>query len=135
VQVTNEVSGTLWATNADCEAYSCMDWPTRLDRRACVPHAFDAQLPPNDCQLSPTQPNPTNTPAQPFEFVAGERVSGLGVKKISEGANGLFAGSGGPTPPPALSRAVLGMRKGGKVGRQAMGGLGRLGGPHLYDLV
>ena len=53
--------------------------------------------------------------AQPFEFTAGEVVSGVSVKKISDSANGLFAGSGGPRPPPALGTAVLGMRSGGKV--------------------
>ncbi len=54
--------------------------------------------------------------AQPFEFTAGSPVSGAAIKKISDSANGLFAGSGGPKPPPALSTAVLGMRSGGKVG-------------------
>ena len=38
------------------------------------------------------------------------------MKKITDTANGLFAGAGGPKPPPALSSAVLGMRTGGKVG-------------------
>lgn len=52
---------------------------------------------------------------QPFEFVAGQPVSGAGVRKINDGANGLFTGTGGPKPPVALSRAVLGMKKGGKV--------------------
>ena len=52
--------------------------------------------------------------AQPFEFVAGSRVSGMAVRKISDADNGLFAGTGGPKPPPALSSAVLGMRVGGK---------------------
>ena len=52
---------------------------------------------------------------QPFEFTAGSPVTGAAVKKISDSANGLFSGSGGPKPPPALSTAVLGMRSGGKV--------------------
>ena len=52
---------------------------------------------------------------QPFEFRAGEAVVGQGPKKISDSANGLFAGAGGPKPPPALGTAVLGMRAGGKV--------------------
>jgi peptidylprolyl isomerase len=39
----------------------------------------------------------------------------VAVKKISDSANGLFAGSGGPKPPSALGTAVLGMRVGGKV--------------------
>lgn len=52
---------------------------------------------------------------QPFEFTAGDVVSGVAVKKISDSANGLFAGSGGPKPPSALGTAVLGMRVGGKV--------------------
>ena len=38
------------------------------------------------------------------------------MKKITDTANGLFAGASGPKPPPALSSAVLGMRTGGKVG-------------------
>lgn len=54
-------------------------------------------------------------PPQPFEFTAGDVVSGVAVKKISDSANGLFAGSGGPKPPSALGTAVLGMRVGGKV--------------------
>jgi hypothetical protein len=52
---------------------------------------------------------------QPYEFTAGEAVSGVAAKKISDSANGLFAGAGGPKPPPALALAVLGMRAGGKV--------------------
>ena len=42
-------------------------------------------------------------------------MAGAAVKKITDTANGLFAGSGGPKPPPALSSAVLGMKIGGKV--------------------
>jgi hypothetical protein len=52
---------------------------------------------------------------QPFEFVVGEQISAVGVKKISDSANGLFSGSGGPQPPPVLSTAVIGMKAGGKV--------------------
>ncbi len=53
---------------------------------------------------------------QPYEYGVCEPVTGVALKKISEGANGLFAGQGGPKPPQALSKAVLGMKKGGKVG-------------------
>ncbi|GAX75053.1 hypothetical protein CEUSTIGMA_g2497.t1 [Chlamydomonas eustigma] len=52
--------------------------------------------------------------AEPFEFIVGEPVSEQPVKKISESAGGLFSGTGGPKPPPALSTAVLGMKRGGK---------------------
>lgn len=52
--------------------------------------------------------------AQPFQFVAGEIVSGAGIKKINDSANGLFAGQGGPKPPPALGTAVVGMKVGGR---------------------
>ena len=52
---------------------------------------------------------------QPIEFIAGGEVAGAPVKKITDTAGGLFAGGGGPKPPPALSSAVLGMRTGGKV--------------------
>lgn len=31
-----------------------------------------------------------------------------------ESAGGLYAGGGGPRPPPALSKAAVGMRTGGK---------------------
>lgn len=51
---------------------------------------------------------------QPFEFVAGQSVS-VSFKKAGDSAGGLFAGSGGPKPPPALSTAVIGMKPGGKV--------------------
>ena len=70
------------------------------------------------------------TPAwclQPIEFVAGGQVAGAPVKKITDTAGGLFAGSGGPKPPPALSSAVLGMRTGGKVHSAASG-------PSVVDL-
>ena len=52
---------------------------------------------------------------QPFEFVVGQPVAAVGVKKISDSANGLFSGQGGVKPPPALSTAVVGMKTGGKV--------------------
>eukprot|EP00884_Botryococcus_braunii_P009076 jgi/Botrbrau1/1816/Bobra.146_1s0014.1 len=54
------------------------------------------------------------TVAEPFEFTAGQPIGKVGVKKISDSANGLFSGFGGPQPPPILSTAVLGMRQGGK---------------------
>lgn len=52
---------------------------------------------------------------QPFEFVAAQDVADQGAKKVNDSAGGLFAGSSGPKPPPALSTAVLGMKVGGKV--------------------
>ena len=52
---------------------------------------------------------------QPFEFVVGQPVSSVGVKKINDSANGLFSGQAGVKPPPALSTAVVGMKLGGKV--------------------
>jgi peptidylprolyl isomerase len=55
------------------------------------------------------------TIAEPFTFVVGQPVSGVAVKKIDDGANAMFAGTGGPKPPPALSTAVIGMKPGGKV--------------------
>ncbi|KAK9834017.1 hypothetical protein WJX81_003195 [Elliptochloris bilobata] len=54
------------------------------------------------------------TISEPFEFVAGAAVAGASPAKIVDTAGGLFTGQGGPTPPPALSTAVLGMRAGGK---------------------
>ena len=42
----------------------------------------------------------------------------LGVtlrKAEADGGNGLFSGSSGPKPPQALSKAVIGMKRGGKV--------------------
>ncbi|GMH45624.1 hypothetical protein BSKO_13581 [Bryopsis sp. KO-2023] len=52
--------------------------------------------------------------AEPFEFTAGEGVI-VGTKIISDrGGGGLFTGDGGPSPPPALSTAVIGMKEGGK---------------------
>ena len=56
------------------------------------------------------------TIAEPFEFIAGLPVSAQPVKKMNDSAGGLFAGTSGPKPPPALSTAVLGMKRGGKVG-------------------
>ncbi|CAK0743738.1 hypothetical protein CVIRNUC_001493 [Coccomyxa viridis] len=54
------------------------------------------------------------TISEPLEFVAGGAVAGAAVKKTTDTAGGLFAGSSGPKPPPALSSAVLGMKIGGK---------------------
>ncbi|KAI3428752.1 hypothetical protein D9Q98_007574 [Chlorella vulgaris] len=53
------------------------------------------------------------TVAEPFEFVVGGPVVGPGVRTV-ESAGGLFAGGGGPKPPLGLSKAVVGMRTGGK---------------------
>lgn len=49
---------------------------------------------------------------QPFEFTAGQPVSGPSGRSV-ESAGGLYAG-GGIKPPPALSQGVVGMRVGGK---------------------
>jgi peptidylprolyl isomerase len=51
--------------------------------------------------------------AEPFEFVAGQKVA---AKKVTMGdtAGGLFEGGSGPKPPPALADAVVGMRVGGR---------------------
>ena len=54
------------------------------------------------------------TIAEPYEFTVGGKVDGSQVKKINDSAGGLFSGQGGPKPPPCLSRAVVGMRRGGK---------------------
>lgn len=51
---------------------------------------------------------------QPFEYIAGQPVSGKDSARLVESAGGLFAGGGGPKPPAALSAAVIGMREGGK---------------------
>lgn len=53
------------------------------------------------------------TIAEPYEFIVGEPVSGAQVK-YSEGGNSLFSGAAGPAPPQALSKGVIGMKKGGK---------------------
>lgn len=50
---------------------------------------------------------------QPLTFTAGKEVS-LAEKTAGEAAGGLFSGQSGPKPPPALSKAVLGMKPGGK---------------------
>jgi len=43
-------------------------------------------------------------------------VSERKAKKVDGGqAGGNFSGLGGPKPPPALSTAAYGMKKGGKV--------------------
>eukprot|EP00983_Pelagomonas_calceolata_P050319 1141918-Pelagomonas_calceolata.AAC.1 len=53
---------------------------------------------------------------QPYEFVVGEPVLGVTLKKAeAEGGNGLFSGTSGPKPPQALSKAVIGMKRGGKM--------------------
>ena len=57
------------------------------------------------------------TIAEPFEFVAGEPVK-VSVKKVNDSAGGLFAGTSGPKPPPALATSVVGMKVGGKVRTQ-----------------
>lgn len=54
------------------------------------------------------------TIAEPLEFVVGEFVTGSAMKPAGDSAGGLFAGSSGPKPPQAISRAVVGMRAGGK---------------------
>ncbi len=55
------------------------------------------------------------TISEPFEFVAGAAVAGASPTRFVDSAGGLFSGQGGPTPPPALSTSVIGMRAGGKV--------------------
>lgn len=55
---------------------------------------------------------PPGPQLQPFEFTAGQPVSGPAARSV-ESAGGLYAG-GGVKPPPALSQAVIGMRAGGK---------------------
>ena len=50
---------------------------------------------------------------QPLTFTAGKEVS-LTEKAAGETAGGLFSGQSGPKPPPALSKAVIGMKPGGK---------------------
>lgn len=54
------------------------------------------------------------TVAEPFSFVAGEPVNAVAVRKITDSANALFSGQGGPKPPAALSQSVIGMKTGGK---------------------
>lgn len=51
---------------------------------------------------------------QPFEFIAGQPLTGESARRMVESAGGLYAGGGGPKPPLALSMAVVGMRVGGK---------------------
>lgn len=41
-------------------------------------------------------------------------MTGSAAARNVESAGGLYAGGGGPKPPPALSRAAEGMRVGGK---------------------
>jgi len=52
--------------------------------------------------------------AEPLDFVAGEPIIVGSAKVGDRGGGGLFAGSTGPKPPPALSTSVFGMKKGGK---------------------
>ena len=52
---------------------------------------------------------------QPLEFTAGRSVSASDADKDVDRAGGLFSGQSGPKPPPVLGKAVIGMRKGGKV--------------------
>ena len=52
--------------------------------------------------------------AEPLDFVAGESVNVSAIPVDDRGGGGLFSGASGPKPPPALSTAVYGMRKGGK---------------------
>lgn len=55
------------------------------------------------------------TVAEPLEFVAGEFVTGSVMKPVGDGGGGgLFSGSSGPKPPQAISKAVVGMKPGGK---------------------
>lgn len=54
------------------------------------------------------------TVAEPFEFIAGEPVNAVSARKIVDGANAMFAGTGGPKPPAALSQSIFGMKLGGK---------------------
>lgn len=55
------------------------------------------------------------TIAEPLEFVAGSYVEGSSIKMTEGGGGGLFSGSPGPQPPQAISKAVLGMKAGGRV--------------------
>ena len=57
------------------------------------------------------------TIAEPFVFVAGAAVDATSraARPVGDSAGGLFSGASGPQPPLALSKAVLGMRVGGKV--------------------
>nr|AEZ49871.1 FK506 binding protein [Dunaliella salina] len=54
--------------------------------------------------------------AEPYEFVVGEPVLGMALKKVDAdtGGGGLFSGGSGPQPPQALSKAPIGMKRGGK---------------------
>lgn len=52
---------------------------------------------------------------EPFGFIAGKPVGQRKAKKADGGGgNAAFSGQSGPKPPPALSTAVLGMKKGGR---------------------
>eukprot|EP00879_Flechtneria_rotunda_P019437 GHRR01020416.1.p3 GENE.GHRR01020416.1~~GHRR01020416.1.p3 ORF type:complete len:102 (+),score=9.89 GHRR01020416.1:320-625(+) len=73
----------------------------------------------SELYLSPVNPCVQHctrcTVLQPYEFVAGEPVAGIPIRKAGDSAGGLFAGTSGPKPPPALSTAVIGMKPGGRV--------------------
>jgi hypothetical protein len=57
------------------------------------------------------------TVAEPLEFVVGEFVTGAALKQAGDSAGGLFSGTAGPKPPQAISKAVVGMKPGGRVSR------------------
>jgi len=61
------------------------------------------------------------TIAEPLQFVVGEFVTGSVMKEAGDSAGGLFAGSSGPKPPQAISKAVVGMKAGGRVSHDALG--------------
>ena len=52
--------------------------------------------------------------AEPLDFVAGEPINSAAIPVDDRGGGGLFSGASGPKPPPALTTAVYGMKKGGK---------------------
>lgn len=52
--------------------------------------------------------------AQPLDFMAGESIDASATVVDDRGGGGLFSGAAGPQPPPALSVAVYGMKKGGR---------------------
>lgn len=52
--------------------------------------------------------------AEPLDFVAGESIVVTTPRLDDRGGGGLYSGASGPKPPPALSTAVFGMKKGGR---------------------
>lgn len=56
--------------------------------------------------------------AEPLQFIAGSKLTAGGVRGTAvvdtESGGGLFSGTSGPKPPPALSSAIIGMKPGGK---------------------